>query len=290
MKKKIFSLITALIFTSVFSNLVAQDFSGLCVQNFYEDNATTQKASKTSSDESCSDMIFEFMGDLCCSFLELLWLESHMNCSFDEYPYANGNKYIIHQDFLSTTEDDYFNMDFDDKFYRFTFETGIFSLPELNYFGSETRIEGYIYKFFGPVFENLIFTKGSFFDGSSNDNLIGNLRLGGTFNLVNFNPINIAINVQWTHWYGAATNNGVTFGIIARSYPVKPLMLEWRGNWQILDKTNYNSDSDPCIFESHLEAGIMSGRIEIFAAWKYIYDGYKEINTHGASLGVKLHI
>ena len=238
-------------------------------------------------------MFVDVFSDICCTVLEFLWLDNHLNMEFDEYPYANGSKYIIYDGLLSDTEIEDVDVSYNGKFYRFTLESGAVYFPEHSIIGNETRVEGYAYKFFGPIIENTLYFGNAGSNNSNyysqNDILRGNLRIGGTFNFVNFNIINVAANFQWTYWYGSEFHNGINTGVIIRSYPFKPVLIEWRGNWQVLDTTNYHSETDPCILESHLELGFMAARYEAYAAWKYIYDGYLNTQDSGVAIGVKVH-
>ena len=275
------------LFSAVLAGII---FSG-GVQNLTAQNLTAQDAAMTHANSSasslCADIFLDFFTDICCSFMELIWIDNHFDMEFDDYPYANSNEYIINYGVLSESEP--VPVVSSGKFYRFTFETGAFFFPANSLIGNETRAEGYIYKFFGPVFENIVYTDIKSI-GSQNAPATGNLKLGGTFNLLNLNPINIAMNCQWSYWYGQEKANGIVLGLIVRSYPVKPFMLEWRGNMQLLDTTNNSDQSDSWIFESHLETGVMTGRLESYGAWKYIYDRYYNRNLHAVCVGVKLHI
>ncbi|MCR4954259.1 MAG: hypothetical protein K6A43_09315 [Treponema sp.] len=285
--KKLKNFFAVLIFICIVFSAEAQEI------HFWESDAVLGARSRDSCSSQCADLFIDVFSDICCAVLELLWLDNHLNMEFDEYPYANESKYIIYDGVLSDSEAEVLDVSSNGKFYRYTLESGAFYFPEHALIGNETRLEGYIYKFFGPVIENtLYFGNGGSNNSnyySQNDILRGNLRIGGTFNFVNFNIINIAANFQWTYWYGAKNHNGVNTGVIVRSYPFKPVLIEWRGNWQVLDSPHYNSETDPCILESHLELGFMAARYEAYAAWKYIYDGYLNTQDSGIALGLKVH-
>ena len=218
--------------------------------------------------------------DILFEIFDQIWIFSHINADYDYAPYASRDSYI---DFKSD-EDDV------DKFYRYTFETGLFFFPQDLTIGNESRIEGITYKFFGPVFENTIFTDLRTISNASRPWLQGNLRLGGQLNLVNFNVINIAFNLQWTHWYGLANIDGMCLGFTLRSYPIEPLLIEWRVNWQDYISVEKCNDFS-AYFESHLELGFMTGKVsEVYAAWKYINDRYYGIRKNGFATGVKIHL
>lgn len=206
--------------------------------------------------------------DIFLDIFDELWIFTHVNAEYDTAPYANRKDYIIYTQNTAAAS----------KFYRFQFENGFFYFPGYNTVGNETRIEGIAYKFFGPVIENIVLP-----------DLTGNVRVGLTLNIINFNLLNLAFILEWTHWYGPKNLDGLCEGIIIRSYPVKPLIIEYRGNWQSIFNDGYSTNE--CIFESHLETGFMVGRHEeIYLAWKYFNNGYKNVTRHGISTGFKYHL
>ena len=280
MKKKFLSLL----FLSTFAiSLTAQNLFLYENNNFEQIQRTAEKpnrpgnptnSSNDAENNTLAGIFFEILFDIC----DQIWIFSHMNADYDIAPYATRPKYI-----------DYKAEDWQaEKFYRYTLETGTFFFLQDLTIGNESRIEGITYKFFGPVFENTLFTSFRSMSENSNIWLIGNLRLGA-INLVNFNLFNVALNIQWTHWYGQKIIDGMNLGFILRSYPIKPVLLEWRVNWQsFMTEENYNDFS--AYFESHLELGIMvDKRIEIYAAWKYVNDRFNENIKNGVSSGVKFH-
>ncbi len=233
------------------------------------------KNNEDDDDSTFTQILFEIIFDIC----DQIWIFSHMNADYDIAPFATRSSYIDFKEESWQTE----------KFYRYTFETGAFFFPKDLTVGNESRIEGITYKFFGPVFENTVFTS---LKPAANKKfwLEGNLRLGGQINLVNFNFINIALNMQWTHWYGSKTIDGMCMGFTFRSYPAKPVLLEWRTNWQAyISEDEYNDFST--YYESHLELGIMTSKqTEVYGAWKYVNDRYNDIIKNGVATGVKLHL
>ena len=230
---------------------------------------------ESDNDSSFASIIFDIIFEIC----DQIWIFSHINADYDIAPYANRSSYI---DFKAEEWQA-------EKFFRYTFETGAFFFPKELTVGNESRIEGITYKFFGPVFENTVFTS---LKPAANKKfwLEGNLRLGGQLNLLNFNMLNIALNMQWTHWYGSKTIDGMCMGFTFRSYPAKPVLLEWRTNWQAyISEDEYNDFST--YYESHLELGIMiSKQTEVYGAWKYVIDRYNDIIKNGVAAGVKLHL
>ncbi|MBQ3980571.1 MAG: hypothetical protein II631_00800, partial [Treponema sp.] len=76
------------------------------------------------------------------------------------------------------------------------------------------------------------------------------------------------------------------FGLIAKSYPVDPILIEWRGTIQSL----YDKYDVGTIYESHLEVGAMvAPRVEAYGAWKYTHNPLLNVKGHGAAIGAKIH-
>ncbi len=199
--------------------------------------------------------------DLASDLLSVLWLAYNSTITFEQYPYAADNKYINFNKTSSSTDRDF----------RFSLSTGLFCLPQFAS-GIETAFEGYIFKCFGPYCENTIFgtlnTNFSPFNFNYSD-LYGNFKLGGQLALFQFNPLSLSLYVQWIHWYSITSapwvndKNGVTVGMNLRSYPVKPLVLEFRVGCEAM-----NSSNDTFV-ETELKAGFMVKSMEIYLAWKY---------------------
>lgn len=230
------------------------------------------------------DETSSFFADLFVS----LWFLNNVFVTFDDYPYADGfylnfftqntlNPNIFENE--NSTQDDNSGAIEDsdiiipirkkEQFYRFNLESGLFCFPSQKRIGNETRFEGYIWKFFGPVFENDIYSE-KIFSNSQND-FIGNVRLGGQLSLLHSNLFDVSFFVQWSYFYGIYTNlnlNGVNCGFIIRSYPMKPILFEMRFNFQdFFDNLAEN------YFECHIEIGVeLNSPYEVYVAWKLIED------------------
>ncbi len=213
-----------------------------------------------------------------------LWLLNNVSLTFDDYPYADG-KYLNFplEETLSDIGDEIkIQTESKEQFYRFTVETGIFYHPSMNLVGNESRFEGYIWKFFGPVLENTIFTQDLFdFQPSS---FSGNLKLGGQLSILHSNYFDLSNFVQWSYIYGKSMNaSGISFGFILRSYPINPILLEWRCTFQDFFV------SEKLIFESHLELGLeLNSPAEVYVAYKYYNDCvFSNTESNGFSCGIK---
>lgn len=299
MKKRIFVMILFSVITcQIFANPKNQ--SNL-VFNLNE-NANLNVSKVHYRRHSVVNSFSEIIGDI----FGVLWLFNNIGVTFDDYPYSDGrylnfftpNMFSFGDEFYLDEPDNSNNSENSElgnyspvkrrkeQSYRFVVESGFFYFPVEKIMGNESRFEGYIWKFFGPVFENTLYTsKNSFMDFS--ENFYGNLRLGGQFSLIHSNFFDTSFYMQWTYWYGQSLKlSGFNFGMILRSYPMNPILLEWRFNFQ-----NFASTSD-IIFDSHFELGFeLNSPFEIYIAWKYRQDEIFDRNISNAfAAGIKYNL
>ncbi|MBQ4378029.1 MAG: hypothetical protein II821_02385 [Treponema sp.] len=209
---------------------------------------------------------------------------------FFDYPYQEENvspadgKYIARGtlDGIAFTDPGY-NRN------RFSADTSLVYLHNLG-FGNETRFEGLLFPYFGPFFENLVlgkpFTNGDY--SFEEKGLRDNIKLGGQISLIQTNILSASFLIQYTTWRGKGFSDfrkGCNFGLLLRSYPVKPLVLEWK-----MGSHNYTGDFE--VFESDLHFGLMRGPYEFFASWKYLHfydsenDDYSK-DFNGGTIGLR---
>lgn len=285
----------------IFGILASIALANLSAYSFEANEA--KKLHHRAGDE-LSGTIFNLIG--------MLWFIDNIIVTFDDYPYADG-RYLnfLSENTFSTSSDSYSGSEtvvvdeegnlvsevHKEQFYRFALETGFFYFPLDNIYGNETRFEGYFYKFFGPVFEHSLFGKNNAFaadtftsfGGLNHDAAAGNLKFGGQISLIHSNFFDASCHFQWAYWYGNFRNqndlHGFNFGLILRSYPVKPVLIEWRFNWQSF------GDYYSSVYDSHLELGFMlNSPLEIYAAWKYRSDSvFLNSDAHGFAAGIKYH-
>lgn len=230
------------------------------------------------------DDVADTFADLIIEILGILWGYNNLGVTYDSYPYATSPKYLC---FDSTA--DAFDLSYANHFYRFALDTSMFCDINL-WMGNSTRFEGLLWKFFGPVIE-----LNSFFNTADGNPYLAesgykaNLRIGGDFALIQTNPFSAFFYMQWNHYINIPIGDSLIAGFILRSYPIKPVLIEWRVNWQFLQEEDF-AGSDGIFFESHLEAGAMvAGPLEAFAAWNFkSYPGF-EYKGHGFEAGVRLH-
>ena len=245
----------------------------------------------------------DFFTELLVEIMTGVWLVNNITVSFQPYPYAAEGKYLMFGDFGASSnfeaayesKDSSFEKNIEPsetvktRVFRFAADTSLFWMDGFD-IGNESRFEGYLFKFFGPVFENTLYCKNaSLFGVNGND--AGNLRLGGELALIQTNMISAAFVIQWDHWYGSVKADGVNFGFIVRSYPIKPLLLEWRPQFHCLTE----NAQDLFMFESILEVGFMVWRnFEVFASWRHIdtrqyKSWFNNTFYNGISAGIRVH-
>ena len=208
-------------------------------------------------------------------------------CWYD-YPYqTNGNlsffngKYVV-----DTTEQGWL---YSNKS-RFSLDSSALCLHGFG-FGNETRFEGLVFSLAGLCVENLVvkdFGKNAW--SSDGNDLADNLKIGLQLSIIQTDFLSASLLIQYSKWYGTNMNSlyrGCGASFILRSYPVKPIVLEWKVGWQ-----NYHGHFR--VYESDLHLGVMLNRFEIFAAWKTLDFSKREKfpnldDVHGISLGVRTY-
>lgn len=259
---------------------------------------------------SADSALFELFANI----FFLGWFVSNGYVEFDTYPYANG-KYLIFPGFTDEEEDasgeTYYYYDENGqeqvvatsessyKAYRFELQAGAFNFfvydsnsgALSNLYGTEVRFEGFIWKFFGPVFEYSVYSSKPL--GSEEIAIdFTNLRLGGQISIIHSNWFDWSFFIQWEHWSNPYSDtytvqNGYSVGSIIRCYPVKPLMIEWRNAFHSLDENTYDQED---LWTSVLEVGFMlNSRWELYGDWKYFIYEYQGLEGNAFSGGVKIH-
>ncbi len=231
---------------------------------------SSPSVSASLSDELCSD---------CTALFIYLSFYNNIYANFDDYPYATRSKYIT-LDAKSS----------EPQWYRVTLDANGFYSPEFNNYGADVRLEAYLWKFFGPVFENrlILSAQNSAFRQ-------GYMHLGAQFSICQFYPFSFIFDIKWQHLYGFYTANGLNLGIGFRSYPIKPLILEYRAEWGNFSNSDNHTDEYTGIrrnatFHSHLEAGFMTSTpVEVYGFWDYTMDGFLERKEHSFGAGAKYH-
>ncbi len=287
MKKLILVLI---LISIIFSRTFALNFTASAFDEFSADKMSFMQNSPSSDDEENDEFAKVFLLLIllaaCGVAVSYYWLNT---VDFYDYPYQevdNGkaNNYAIRGE---TEKGSFILSDPGYNDNRFAIDTSFVYLKDFGY-GNETRLEGLLFPYYGPCFENLVLfsqkKSDSFFGPSSYK---GNLKLGGQISLLQSDMLTVNFLLQYATWYGkgvADMKNGIAWGICMRSYPKKPFSLEWHFDFQYY--------SDLVVFESNLQAGILKGPNEVFAAWKTMninHDDFGHARTDGVTLGVRHH-
>ncbi len=247
-------------------------------------SSTVKSAPKKSSSSSStsSDLDSECMSiliDLCCD----LMIENGIHVSFNDYPYADGGEFIVHD----------YNGSGTDKLCNFLLEDSVFYFPASNLMGNRTRFETTLFCFAGLNIENILYTNdlrntdGRLLDFSDTQ---GILKLGAQIYCIQYNPISIGFNLDWLHMYNKIYFDTFYTEMIVRSYPVDPLHLEWRLGFSGMPKTNYTVDDTiptELLTTSSVMVGIVLSRLEVFATWEYVQDGYQQMRSNGLGFGFR---
>lgn len=262
----------------------------------YSDDGTThlaipgrpsapKKETPQESEKSDSQNDEEYVQEPRLSVYPEVWYKSNMCVLFDKYPYANKN-YLSFDNSLADYPEDV--VERKDKFWRFAVDTSCFYNPGFGA-GNLTRLEGFAFKFVGPLVELY-----SYFPQSGNvlnevNEYSGDIRLGVEVAIFQNNWFNCIFTCQWSHYFNLDIENGWLFGFIFRTYPYKvaPLIAEYRINMGAFD------DYEPgyVMVESHLEIGAMlfHSAFEIYGAWNWQNKSLLNYQGHGFELGVRYH-
>ncbi|MBP5174677.1 MAG: hypothetical protein ILP07_02040 [Treponema sp.] len=225
-------------------------------------------------------------------FVELWFLNNFM-VNFDDYPYASEGKYLTFDTDMDTT----FSGNAEAHWYRFALDNSCYCYPGL-YAGTEFRFEGMIWKFFGPIFEidlsNIVDLNNN--DEDDEDSAITfqspdfGIQLGIEMSIFQSNPLSLFWTIGWSRLQtGGNRYDGLFAQLIARSYPVRPVLREWRGT--LISMSNSDKTKDFFLLESHLEVGVMVvGPLEVFAAWRYLSSESLEYRGSGFDVGARYHL
>jgi hypothetical protein len=154
------------------------------------------------------------------------------------------------------------------KYYWFSASASGFWLNDIGV-GSWVSFSGNAYKFIGPYADFYVATDG--------ETWLRGTRVGAHFSLVQFNPFQMSLYVQWILWDGAITRNGVNAGLELRFYPVKPVTFRFKFGGQ-----NFAAFT---LGETEAEFGFMLKSWEIFAGYRAWY--LEDAIWGGPYLGVR---
>ncbi|MBO4404493.1 MAG: hypothetical protein J5780_04090 [Treponema sp.] len=270
MKKFFLAVIMCVLSSSLFAK------TNLAFSESAFETATPVQFEKLSYESSSSDD--EPIAWVLCKIVFYVLFLENMVVFYDDYPFKNGD-YISY----AVDTDDYIR-----RSCRFAADANACYFPRTRVFENDLRFEGTIFHIIGPLIEHTI-TK-----TPDSDSLYSNLKLGGIYNIFQTNPLSCSFFMQWSHLYGGWKNNGIRWGFILKSYIARKLLLEYRIAFSDYDFDHEYEDYDgydpDSIVETHLEAGLMlSGPYELYAAWKWVQNGFTQTAENGVCVGMKCH-
>lgn len=247
--------------------------------------ASTSASDSSSSGDSAFLALLGILGDI--------WFFANGSARFLAYPYQDGRSYIVHEQtsFKSSTLGEIGETGTPartraksrGRIFRVGLSTEAFRQGDLGW-GNETLLDGHLVAV-GPWLSNVLYRDGS-------GGISGCARLGGQLSLLSTNPLFVTFVGAWTGWYGeqatSATRSGISLGFDVRSWPFNPLALRFRVLWSYFKR-------DVATFDFSAGAGVMLGRFEPFAAFRYtsVYSkktGDRSERWLGASAGIRLHL
>lgn len=206
-------------------------------------------AGQTETEESA-------LGSVLFTLFRLAWGWNNLGTAYGAHPYdddADGEKYIRYG--TVATDLDTGKVGIEPASGRpcaFTAEIQPFWMDGIGG-GSWATFKGNAWRFFGPYIEGCALTDG--------DEMLGSVRIGATFSLLQTNPFSMSLYGQWQLWSGFIDRSGGTFGIEMNCYPVKPISLHLRTGFQFFDSFS--------ISETELRAGAFAGPMEFSAGWRW---------------------
>ncbi|MCP4137400.1 MAG: hypothetical protein GY754_40915 [bacterium] len=280
------------------------------LKDFKKDVEREEKTNKSSSDSSGSSCGAGCVSDFFSGCFELftqaaatIWVDMNMAVHYSDYPYKAGEennfiqydpKYLQKKDdaakpapditversgtgWIDPQTDIHEDEDVDEssieidtiKNYFYTIEAG--GQWARDYGGAySAAIGGRFWKFIGPEMEFK-----HTWDGS---NHLVYIAAGINIPIIQHDYCTPDIYVQGSFMRGIISKNGVAFGLIFRSYPVKPLSLMFR-----LGTREYGSIS---FIDLEGRVGVILNRVEIFAGYRHITS--KEASIGGPLGGIKV--
>lgn len=300
--KKIATLTAVLLLLSVTAPLFAQkkntapinDFSNPAFSVELTGSSTFVPPAKVSHHphHSHSFYFYDWWDDLSV----FLWALNNLSVNYEKYPYEYDNKYLVFDNINDPDypDDDYYDDDYDDyddilitsdseRSWRYSLSESVFYDFNRNY-GMYTCFEGVVWKFFGPMVENTVFTDLAEYNGYA--------KVGGQLALVQSNVFSWWIYGGASMGYGDAQTvskyTGGYSGFYLRSYPGDPLVLEIKGD------VLFTPDSNKVHFDSYFSVGIMFDELEMFARLRYFEtsdnDSGEVLNeTYAAEAGLRYY-
>lgn len=190
--------------------------------------------------------LFEFESNFWGAFINE-WVLQNLKIKNCDFPYQfYGGKFYFSEN--STRFKDC-------KDWSVVLDFSLLGNEDFDSLGNETKLNISFFKFFGVKIENLMFP------GCECD-YYGNFKLGGYIQLLKYNPFSCDFFTAWSLKYDEKNLNGLVFGGTVKSYPLKPVKLEFSVAGHIFTNDEYSME-----FTGHI--GCLIKSVEIFAQYKY---------------------
>lgn len=190
--------------------------------------------------------LFEFESNFWGAFINE-WVLQNLKIKNCDFPYQfYGGKFYFSEN--STRFKDC-------KDWSVVLDFSLLGNEDFDSLGNETKLNISFFKFFGVKIENLMFP------GCECD-YYGNFKLGGYIQLLKYNPFSCDFFTAWSLRYDEKNLNGLVFGGTVKSYPLKPVKLEFSAAGHIFTNDEYSME-----FTGHI--GCLIKSVEIFAQYKY---------------------
>lgn len=217
--------------------------------------------SQEDAKEEAASLLSDFVGILIIGG----WVWNNLFCTFGDYPYSPEASYVS------------FKID-TGKTYRFTLDSSLGYHHDAG-ITAQVSFRGYLYKFFGPYLElegstfpvNLGGTRAAeagaplFTDELADGTLSlhGKAKLGGIFSIFQAQGASLAWYLQWLRDLSPASGgeSGFSVGLVFDSYPVKPLGLHLRADYQSLPDGKGMNQFD-------IQVGFLRSRWEFFLGYQ----------------------
>lgn len=190
--------------------------------------------------------LFEFESNFWGAFINE-WVLQNLKIKNCDFPYQfYGGKFYFSEN--STRFKDC-------KDWSVVLDFSLLGNEDFDSLGNETKLNISFFKFFGVKIENLMFP------GCECD-YYGNFKLGRYIQLLKYNPFSCDFFTAWSLRYDEKNLNGLVFGGTVKSYPLKPVKLEFSAAGHIFTNDEYSME-----FTGHI--GCLIKSVEIFAQYKY---------------------
>jgi hypothetical protein len=254
------------------------------LSDFQEDVEDTREQSEEERRENSRDEDYReedrepedgggsILGQIILEILQFIWVTNNTTTTYGDYPYSPTG-YInwaqrdpVYGGMMTTGyRDQWFAID----------AQGVY-LEGLG-FGAWSTFRGHFYRFFGPYIDAWSITDGE-------EDFYG-FRLGGSVALFQSDPFSLSALIQYDRWGGVLDEEGLLLGIELRSYPFRPVGLQYRASAQLFGGFT--------VVESDVQLGIILSRYELFGGyrwWGLTTSGGELTNQYrGPVAGIRIH-